>query len=557
MRFSTVFVTLGLGALSAVACSETTGGGPADTQDASTADVGTPDPPDGSAPDAPPGSGFGSLGFKVADDGFAFENYGEGAQFTNLTGAELRRFFGDTVCATPGGDACGLTPSAQRWLLEQNKGMDGGHCEGMAALALLFFKKTLPVQDFGAATTGALALEGNTKLQREIAYWFVTQALDPTASGELKGPSPNEIVDAFAASLRSGATESYTIGIYKPGYKEGHAMTPIELRDLGGDKVGIVVYDNNYPKSERIVEVDRKANTWKYVASTNPSVPQSEYLGDATTKTLTLTPTTKRVATQQCPFCGTVEPNGAIKGNTIGRMEVWLDGKANLLVTDDGGKRFGHVGGAFVSEIAGGSTYVPRSRDLWQDDHEPVYRVPTGKPYTVTLDGTALAGKEPSDVSFVAPGYELAVLGVELDPNQKDTIQVSATGDEIVYTTNGSETPTIEIGLATDAADYIFHVKAFGEAAGQEIRLKLDRVTGELRVIVRGADAMASYDVEVIRRSSTGEAVFTHAGEQLGKNDAVVLKYAAWTGQGTPMKFGTDTGNDGTIDVEVDENDDN
>jgi hypothetical protein len=36
-----------------------------------------------------------------------------------------------------------------------------------------------------------------------------------------------------------------------------------------------------------------------------------------------------------------------------------------------------------------------------------------------------------------------------------------------------------------------------------------------------------------------------------------VLKYAAWTGQGTPMKFGTDTGNDGTIDVEVDENDDN
>jgi hypothetical protein len=99
-----------------------------------------------SEPTSESGETAADLGFRPETDGFHFPNYGENYTIfkktggdieqvpmspTNLTAVEMRRMFGDQVCAN---DACDLTPQVEKWMEEKNQSMRGGHCEGFAVL---------------------------------------------------------------------------------------------------------------------------------------------------------------------------------------------------------------------------------------------------------------------------------------------------------------------------------------------------------------------------------------------------------------------------------------
>jgi hypothetical protein len=228
------------------------------------------------------------LGFRPEVNGFSFENYGGDTGRTNLEAADVQKMFGDAVCASQAGGNCILTPAAEQWMQEINKGMNGGHCEGFAALSLAFYADKEKVDQFGAPRTIDLKIDNNQALQREIAYYFATQDTQPAASGEIK-KTPNEILDLLIEAFKNGASkETYTMGIYKRGFKDGHAITPYAVEDVGGGKFAVLVYDNNYPNATRKLTVDRNANSWTYIASINPNEPAAEYEGDATTGTLSL-----------------------------------------------------------------------------------------------------------------------------------------------------------------------------------------------------------------------------------------------------------------------------
>src|SRR5712692_1937937 len=77
------------------------------------------------------------LGFRPATHGFGFENYTGDIKPTNLTAVEMRRMFGDQVCARISGDTCDLIPPAQEFMRTTNVDMNGGHCEGMAVPSML------------------------------------------------------------------------------------------------------------------------------------------------------------------------------------------------------------------------------------------------------------------------------------------------------------------------------------------------------------------------------------------------------------------------------------
>ena len=77
--------------------------------------------------------------------------------------------------------------------MEQVNGdMKGGHCEGMAVLSLLMYTDQVTETLFGGQNAVDLAFN-NAALQREIAYWWATQATAPTADRIIKG-TPNEIL---------------------------------------------------------------------------------------------------------------------------------------------------------------------------------------------------------------------------------------------------------------------------------------------------------------------------------------------------------------------------
>src|SRR5258706_12602395 len=64
---------------------------------------------------------------------------------------------------------------------DANQKMGGGHCDGLATLSSLLYDKTNEQgADYGADTTAKIAIDGNEKLQRRIAYWWATHLISPT-----------------------------------------------------------------------------------------------------------------------------------------------------------------------------------------------------------------------------------------------------------------------------------------------------------------------------------------------------------------------------------------
>ncbi len=461
------------------------------------------------------------IGFRPKANGFNFENYTNSDGIQNLTEADMRRLFGDAVCASQADGKCILTPPAQEYMAETNKGMDGGHCEGMAALSLiLFFHQKEKPADFGADTTGALQLKDNVRLQSEIAYYFTTQATSPARDGEIKGKTPNEILDLLIAAMKPGetSTESYTMGIYQPEFKGGHAITPYAVVDKGNDKFWVMVYDNNYPGDERQIEIDRQANTWIYTASINPSEPASEYQGDANTKTLTITATSPRLQQQACSFCSGSGADGsaklvpALQYNQITlNSEVALNG-AQLLITDDKGNKLGYSGGKFVNEIPNAQFTPSKSAELWKDNPSPIYYIPVGTKFTVTLDGSQLTSDEPVDLTMIGPGHDLSLQGIQLSAGQLDTVAFSADGTQLTYTPSSTEAPNIIVGIEHKGADYEFDLKGTDVDKGGSIVVTLDYDKGQLLVHPMDTKNPTKFDLTINKIDDSGEKTFTKQG---------------------------------------------
>ncbi len=499
------------------------------------------------------------LGFRPAANGFSFENYGKDSSIKNLSPVEMQRMFGNQVCATKG-DACILTPPAQQWMEEVNKSMNGGHCEGMAVLSMILYADKDKANGFGNPPD--LSLQGNEKLQREIAYWFATQYAQPTAKSEIKDKTPSELLDILLSTMKLNARidETYTMGIYQAGFKGGHAITPYGVEDLGDGKYAVMVYDNNHPKVERKVEIDRHANTWKYYAATNPDEPEATYIGDAETKTLTLTPTPPRYERQACNFCGdetstenSSEKTLANKGNTGDAIaakfnQIFLEGDADLLITN-GNQKIGYENEKFVNTFSG-ATFIPiRSSELWQDDEEPVYNIPLNVPFTINLQGNKKSnGKELTDVAMIGPGYDLAVEGIKVLAGQKDTIKFDASGRSLSYQPSNAESPNIIFGTSGKNDDYEFELDGIEIDAGGTISTNLDTAKGRLGIKISESKQEAKFNLLISRIDDKTEQKFEGEDLTLDSGDTLYLDYAKWTGNGGSLTIELDKGSDGVID---------
>jgi hypothetical protein len=494
------------------------------------------------------------LGFRPETNGFSFENYGNENGIQNLTPASMQHMFGKQVCATEG-ESCILTPPAKRWMEETNKGMNGGHCEGMAALSLLLYIDKAKVDEFGKAPD--LTLQGNSKLQHEIAYWFATQGVAPTAASEIRDRTPVEILNLLTDGLKSTNSPTYTMGIYQQGFKGGHAITPYAIEELDSGKVAVLVYDNNHPKLERRLEIDRNANTWKYNASTKPDEAESMYIGDAESKTLTLTPTPPRLQQQQCDFCGNTESASNSSEEVIAKSkaiatgkfnQIFLEGDSDLLITN-GSSKIGYENGKFINAFPGAFFIPMKSSDLWEDDEEPLYNIPLGVPFTMTLQSSReTKGREPTDVVMIGPGYDVGLSGIKVLVGQKDSIQFGANGRSLSYKPSNPEAPNILFGIATDKDDYEFEIDDVEIDAGGTLSANLDTAKGRLGIKIADTKQEASFNLILSRIDSQQEQTFEGEGLTLNSGDTLYLDYAKWTGNGGKLILELDKGSDGTID---------
>ena len=503
------------------------------------------------------GTYVADLGFRPDRNGFGFANYGGDPGTTNLLPNDVQRLFGDEACATIQNGECILTPPGEQWLQQLNESMSGGHCEGMAVLSNLFYSGQADPNAFGAANVPDLQFENNSALQREIAYWFTTQATQPARTGIVE-QTPSGVVNTLLTSLAAGPDggDQYAVGIYQRDRSGGHAITPYAVEDRGAGIYWIMVYDNNYPGQARAIEVDTGADTWSYVGSTNPEEAEGRYEGDASTFTLELAPIAPRLGRQACPFCD--EPATAQAGTVkaIGKRpaynQIWLTGDADLLITDAAGRSIGFKGGVFVNEIEGSLANANKfGVNVWDSNAEPVYSIPTNIDFTISIDGTRLTKPVSSTVTMIGPGYALEISDIVLEPGQVDTLDVSPDGSLMSYRTTSGETPFMLIAVETPKADYQFGVYGEQLAAGEALNLSLDTKAGTLSIDAIDNSEAGSYSLSVARYDENGEKVFGATGIALAPDDVLYVDYLRWPGNGEPMELDLDHGGDGTVDETI------
>jgi hypothetical protein len=504
---------------------------------------------DAGAPIAPESP---SLDFSPWTHGFKFRNYGRKPGVENLGPAELRRMFGDVVCERIDTKGCVLTPVAEDFMTTVNGRLGVGHCEGFATLSLLLHEGRLAApKDFAlpgmsASKAFELELDGNERLQREIAYWSVVQFVEPASRAEIFTLSPSAVVATLRESF-ANREEKHTVAVYKSARVGGHSMVPFSVETRSGSLAWIHVYDSNFPGQDRHIEVDTAKDTWTYDTSRSPRRAPKPIGGTGADGTLTLTPLRARLEPLKCPFCLPIgEPPAAPSDIDAGApivaaatRRIYLLGHADLLIEDPARRRLGYVGGELLNEIPGSSYERPKTDQPDEEDAEsedPVYLVPSNVALRVFVDGATNVRRETVDLVAIGPGYSLAVRGMELDVGQRDEVELSADWRLVRYSTSKQETPALEIAIDGKEADYEFIIEVVGDADGQTMALSIDTTKGEVALTLRGISGRARYSVEVRRYERRGTEIFSHEGLALGDGGSVTFGYGAWRGEHASMK---------------------
>ena len=537
------------------------------TDGQSTEGEATPEPVEGEATADPnatqvePSNAAGVVdtGFRPDVNGFSYQNYGDVAQapsgetfkVVNLTSIELRRLFGDGVCASsplPDG-TCTLTPPADQWMTQNNASMNGGHCEGFAVLSQMIYLGQVDPTQFGAGRTIDLQIKDNEPLQREIAYWFSTQG--PTW-GQQQVLSPKDMVAYLQSEYTKNPKSIFRLGIMKEDGTGGHAITAYEVKDQGNGIFWVMVYDNNYPGQERKMIVDTNANTSEYEASINPSVQADTYKGTENNK-LFVAANELRLTTFPCPFC-----NGATSGNKGGNIkaadtqtfnQLWTEGYVNVELQDDKGRKVGYdKDGKFVNEISDASVQPVMNGPL--SEVPPVINMPTGLGFTAYIYGDTKAADEPASLVMIGKGFYLGVDNIVMAPEQEDQLAFDAEGDFLTYTTDSQESPDIIVGIEKPKADYELSLKAVKVNKGTDIHVLFDQKEDTF-AFQTTSDGPAEFTVSITRIDEDGKEETFDNGDTTLKVEPGKLMYfyfGKWEGQGSNLEVGYDEDGNGTIE---------
>lgn len=441
-------------------------------------------------------------GFRPNPNGFSFENYGGDAGHENLTGAEMQKLFGREVCANRAGRKCTLTPPAQQWMDTQNKSMNGGHCYGFSVLAEALFKKQFPA--FGPGATFSYAIQGNSSLQRSIAYAFVYQTLDSILEKRITG-TPNEVLNKLVAALNPSERETYTIGIFKRDGSGGHAITPFGVLDQGGGKFAVQVYDNNYPGETRLLSFDTNKNTWSYNAAINPSVPPELYEGDSSTQSIGLYPTTPGLGVQPCPFC---QPGGTASAASHAQLDqIQMVGndhdRADLLVETPHGV-IGTRGGRLVDTVSGGFLQPVLAGD-YSESQIPDIKV-ASRNLKIHVDGSRLRSPETEMLSDIGPGLDLAIKDLRLGPGQNDLLALHGGVQNFSFASAPRQqgSPVLRIGAHSTRTDYAISLKLVRFHPGATVHVRLNTARHIIAFHETGNRALGTFVLSAVMETRAG-----------------------------------------------------
>ena len=500
-------------------------------------------------------------------DGFQFENFSNDAPraFSDDLGADdLFGLFGPVACQSGTTAAtCVLSGPAQKWKEAQIAGMNGGHCEGMAATSLRLFNwlpfksKSSPASfQAGAATTINLNFPEQS-IENYIAHYFVTQSVAEYEANEITA-APVVLVNKLIADFNAATPIPYTVGIYAlPGWEHGHAITAYGVETVNANQSRILVYDNNYPKQRQYITVNTAANTWRYVTSSTPGQTPTIYTGTATSGNLSLhTNNSRDLPAGQyftCPFCNEPASSASLQaaaaGMVTGEISFQYSGEGAILVINDEGQKTGtdigsdtlieEIPNAQLSHFRGGlgKAIPPRITVPFTETDEAHY--------TVMVHGTTVDTPTHGSLSITGLGFHMGLDNIELGPGEVFDFRVSPDGDHIAFWVSGATTDTIKAPAMHIAHDpvhagdpsVIFEVAGETLIAGERISLTLDPALERIYLEDEGLEA-EEFDITMDLIFPDGDThVYTDTVIVPAGSTSAFVDFGAWDGRLVPPTY--------------------
>lgn len=362
--------------------------------------------------------------FDFRRDAFSFSNFGSDERPSEMTAALAVRMFGaEAVCVNEDPDHCELRAEAASWIEEVNQTLEYGHSEGMAVASLLMSLGKLSPSDFGADHAAALSVE-NVSLTRELAYWSATQKIEKVHALDQRFAA-KDVMPFLAKVLQPGQSEQWTLLVaMREGdrFIGGHALVPFGY--FKGERDGLYylrVYDPNIPQAEQRLELDVKANTWKYEGSFDEIARVYEGTAD-NGNLLSFSPVTARLGTFPAPFSA-----GAALSVAASRVKVAMKGNDTFVGFQDGklvehGGRLLPAAANCACKLPNEITNIQLSPDAGTGEQEVL----------ISSDGYS----EDSNVHVTGPGLTVSVEDVKAD-TAADVMKVDANGKAVSYDTGG------------------------------------------------------------------------------------------------------------------------
>jgi len=501
---------------------------------------------------APQGTVVADSGFAAFRDSFQFFNYGQRLGNGNallgynanefaaqLTPDSMLRMLGPDVACThyskddTGKEVCIPKPAVAEWIDAANNYMWGGHCYGVAALNAQLFNGDLVRSRLTDAQINS-AVQLDSKMQGELAYWWTTQLTTNAAEGTLTDPL--SVVQTLRDNLQPGNLPYVLVLSFKvEGQQAGHAITPTAVYERANGDFDIAVYDNNFPLRTRAIHVDTSENSYDYLVGTIPGGPQVSSIGDANNLTIGLVPLTVIQGTLNCPFCAGQEQIVAFGS----RQPIPASVKTKIRALD----------GSEIPNLKQHPNLNPYSGSL------PAYRMPPGTDFKVTVDNST--NDQPLNLfsnTFLGDGTVLDSAPL-VPAGATMTLEVRA-GRRSVSISSDKPTVTryLQAAVEREGDDYnAWFVADWKDKGSASAPFRLTEEDGVAEYSVGGTDAVRVHVIaQRIRSTGTVPAAHTASSVLVRPGNKLRVDITKWTGDGGVPELVLERANGSSRNVTMD-----
>jgi len=391
--------------------------------------------------------------------------------------------------------------------------MWGGHCYGVAALNAQLFNGDLVRSRLTDSQINS-AVQLDSKMQGELAYWWTTQMTSNAAQGALTDPL--SVVQTLRDNVQPGKIPYVLVLFFKvEGQQAGHAITPTAVYERANGDFDIAVYDNNFPLRTRAIHVNTSQNSYDYLVGTVPGGPQVSSTGDAKNLTIGLVPLTTVQGTLDCQFCAGQEQIVAFGS----RQPIPASVKTKIRALD----------GSEIPDLKKHPNLNPHSGSL------PAYRMPPGTDFKVTVDNST--NDQPLNLfsnTFLGDGTVLDSAPL-VPAGATMTLEVRA-GQRSVSVS--SDKPTVarylQAAVERQGDDYnAWFVADWKDKGSASAPFTLTEEDGVAEYSVGGSDNVRVHVItQRIRSTGTVPAAHTNSSVLLRPGDKLRVDITKWTGDG-------------------------